>query len=126
MPTTFTAVTDATAGSGPDDIAVEVAYALPERQALIAIRVPAGTTALEAVRLSKIAQRFEGLDVESAPLGVFGRRVEGDEVLRDGDRVEIYRPLTADPKEVRRQLARLGKTMGRGRDQAAPSKPSGN
>ncbi len=119
-------MSDDAASHGPDDIAVEVAYALPERQALIAIRVPVGTTALEAVRASRIAEAFEDLDAEAAPLGVFGRRVEADEVLRDGDRVEIYRPLTADPKEVRRQLARLGKTMGKGRDQAAPSKPSGN
>ena len=121
-----TTAADANHGHGAEEIGVEVAYALPERQALIALRVPAGTSAIEAVRRSGVAERFAGLDVESATLGIFGRRVDRDAALRDGDRVEIYRPLTADPKEVRRQLARLGKTMGRGRAQAVGSKPSGN
>ena len=101
----------------PDEgeIAVEVAYALPERQLIVALRVATGTTAIEAVRESRIESHFDGLDVESSQLGIFGTRVASDHVLADGDRVEIYRPLLADPKEVRRQLARLGKTMGKER-----------
>ena len=107
---------------GPGFIAVEVVYALPTRQLLLPLRVPAGTTALEAVKRSDIETQFEGLDASRCTLGVFGRKVDADHVLADGDRVEIYRPLTADPKEVRRQLARIGKTMGKSQ---APSKPAG-
>ena len=98
----------------PQEIAVEVVYALPEEQALIALRVAEGTTAIQAVRQSGIEQRFPGLDASTSALGVFGHKVDHDLVLEDGDRVEIYRPLKADPKEVRRQLAKLGKTMGKG------------
>lgn len=93
-------------------ILVEVAYALPDRQALLAIQVPAGTTALQAVLQSNIASQFEGLDPRTSKLGVFGKLVSSDYVLQSGDRVEIYRPLLADPKEVRRQLAEQGKSMG--------------
>ncbi len=86
-------------------IRVEVAYALPERQKIIALQVNPGTTAIEAVRQSGIAEFFVGLDAESAPLGVFAHAVERDHVLRDGDRVEIYRALVADPKESRKARA---------------------
>ena len=95
-------------------IEVEVVYAEPERQRLVALTVPAGTTALEAAKLAQMERYFDGVDVDSSTLGVFGTRVKPDQVLDAGDRVEIYRPLRADPKEVRRQLALLGKTMGRG------------
>ena len=96
--------------SGGDDcIHVEVAYALPEQQKIIALRVTPGTTAIEAVRQSGIAALFvdegAGLDVESAALGVFGHAVERDHVLHDGDRIEIYRPLLVDPKESRKARA---------------------
>ncbi len=93
-------------------IAVEVAYALPDRQVLLTIQVPAGTTAQQAVVQSNIASHFADLHPETADLGVFGKAVPADHVLQAGDRVEIYRPLLADPKEVRRQLAEQGKSMG--------------
>lgn len=86
-------------------IHVEVAYALPERQAIIPLQVLTGTTALQAAQRSGIAERFEALDLENARLGVFGKLVAGDQVLQEGDRVEIYRPLKADPKEVRKARA---------------------
>ncbi|MEL7448350.1 MAG: RnfH family protein [Pseudomonadota bacterium] len=86
-------------------ITVEVAYALPARQLLLSLQVPPGTTARAAVRLSGIADAFDGLDPATADLGVFGRKVKGDHVLRPGDRVEIYRPLIADPKAARRSRA---------------------
>jgi len=88
---------------------VEVAYALPDKQAIVPLHVPEGTTAIDAVRQSGIAQRFEGLDVDSAKLGVFGKAVGPQTVLKAGDRVEIYRPLIADPKEVRKARAARAK-----------------
>jgi putative ubiquitin-RnfH superfamily antitoxin RatB of RatAB toxin-antitoxin module len=95
-----------TAESAADLIKVEVAYALPERQKIIALNVPAGTTALAAARLSGIADLFEGLDLDQSPMGVFGRAVDADKhVLAPGDRVEIYRPLLIDPKESRKARA---------------------
>ena len=86
-------------------IPVEVACALPARQALLRLDVPQGSTARDAVQRSKIAEQFPELDVESAPLGVFGQSVEANYTLRAGDRVEIYRPLIADPKAARRKRA---------------------
>lgn len=93
--------------AGAETITIEVAYGLPQEQALLVLAVPAGTTAREAVRLSGLAARFPGLDPEQAPLGIFGK-LEKDpaaRVLREGDRVEVYRPLLIDPKEARRLRA---------------------
>jgi uncharacterized protein len=90
-------------------IEVEVAYALPDDQAIIALEVPPGTTAIEAARLSGIASRFEGVDLEGARLGVFGKVVAASYAMQPGDRVEIYRPLIADPKEVRKARAARAK-----------------
>lgn len=92
-------------------ITVEVAYALPERQRIIRLTVPEGTSMLEAARLSRITDYFPGLDIEASAMGIFGKvvSVPAEHALRDGDRVEIYRPLVADPKEVRRQRAARAK-----------------
>jgi putative ubiquitin-RnfH superfamily antitoxin RatB of RatAB toxin-antitoxin module len=95
-----------------DALEVEVVYALPERQALIAISIPAGATAGDAVAQSGIAGRFPGQDLSACQLGVWGRLVDRDQILEDGDRVEIYRPLEIDPREARRRLAAEGKSMG--------------
>lgn len=95
------------------DLHVEVACALPERQRIISLEVPAGTSARQAVILSGIQRDFPELSVASSALGVFGKVVEDDHTLRDGDRVEIYRPLARDPREARRLLAARGETMGR-------------
>ncbi len=92
---------------------IEVACALPERQRIIHLRVPAGTSARQAALISGIQQDFPELDIASSTLGVFGIVVADDRVLRDGDRVEIYRPLAKDPREARRILAARGETMGR-------------
>ncbi len=93
-------------------IKVEVAFALPERQQIVPVTVEAGCSVREAVRRSGIARLFPEVDVESAKLGIFGKAVgkPEQEAVADGDRVEIYRPLIADPKEVRKQRARKGKT----------------
>jgi len=93
-------------------IPVEVAYALPDRQALLPLMVPAGTTAMEAVQRCGILDLFPEINLQENRIGVFGRLCAGDRVLEAGDRVEIYRPLVADPKEVRRRLAAEGRTMG--------------
>lgn len=96
-------------------IAVEVAYALPDKQAIIGLEVPEGTTAIEAARQSGITQKFEGIDLDNARLGIFASVVSPSQVLREGDRVEIYRPLIADPKEVRKaRAARAKERRGKG------------
>ncbi len=90
-------------------IKVEVAYALPHKQALIEVELPLGTTALEAAQLSGIVNNFDGVDLDDAKFGIFGQVISPTQVLRGGDRVEIYRPLTADPKEVRKARAERAK-----------------
>jgi putative ubiquitin-RnfH superfamily antitoxin RatB of RatAB toxin-antitoxin module len=86
-------------------VKIEVAYAGPEGQWLVALDVAEGTSALEAVLRSGIPGRLPGFDPTSARLGVFARPVGHDSRLREGDRVEIYRPLLADPKSARRSRA---------------------
>jgi putative ubiquitin-RnfH superfamily antitoxin RatB of RatAB toxin-antitoxin module len=85
-------------------IAVEVAFAAPEAQAIVAVNVSTGTTAEEAVMQSGISKRFAEIELPM-PLGIFGHAIKPNQVLREGDRVEIYRPLLADPKEVRKRKA---------------------
>ena len=91
-------------------ITVEVAYALPHRQQLLALKVAPGTTAYEAVRQSGIVQQFP--EMENVKMGIFGQALgtkglnpPKTYVLEAGDRVEIYRPLTVDPKEIRKRRA---------------------
>lgn len=96
------------------EIEIEVTYALPQQQILRQLSVPAGTTAGQAVVLSKIGEGFPKIDLTHNKLGIFGKLVKPETILRDRDRVEIYRPLIADPKEVRRQRAAEGKMMKRG------------
>ena len=97
----------------PDRIHVEVAYARAERQFVIPVELPAGATLVDAVQASSIMTQCPEIDLEKQRVGVFGKLARLDRVLVDGDRVEIYRPLIGDPKEIRRQLAAEGKTMGR-------------
>jgi putative ubiquitin-RnfH superfamily antitoxin RatB of RatAB toxin-antitoxin module len=84
-------------------ITVEVVYALPERQTLIALAVAPGTTAGEAVTLSGVVTVHPELGEREPSIGIFGRVVGRDHVLDDGDRIEIYRPLVADPKTSRNE-----------------------
>ena len=86
-------------------IRVEVAYARPDRQLIVPLVVPAGTTVDTALRQSEIDRDFPEIDLEDAKVGIFGKITRRDTVLRPRDRIEIYRPLIADPKEVRRQRA---------------------
>lgn len=100
--------------AGPT-IEVEVAYARPERQLILKLEVPRGTTAIEALRLSGIEEEFPEIDPDKNRLGVFGKLCKPDRVLSPGDRVEVYRPLLADPRAARRELAAEGKSMGKKR-----------
>lgn len=89
-----------------DGFQVEVVYAQPRNQTLLTVQVPPGGTVMDAIRLSGILRRHEDIDLHTNKLGVFGRLAQADQALRPGDRVEIYRPLIADPKEGRKQRAR--------------------
>lgn len=92
-----------------NEIQVEVAYALPQQQLIVKLKVPDGTTAEQAVQLSGMLQKFPEIDLAQSKLGIFGKATKHDHVLREGDRVEIYRPLIADPKGARRARAAEGK-----------------
>jgi len=93
-------------------INIEVACATPEKQRLISIQVPQGTSAREAIELSGIEKEFPQLDIPNCAIGVFGEVVQEDHPLKPDDRVEVYRPLINDPREARRELAARGSTMG--------------
>ena len=95
--------------AAPECIGVEVAYARPEAQAIIPVRIAKGSTAEQAISESRIVERFPDIDLRENKIGIFGKITALDTVLREGDRVEIYRPLIADPKESRRRRAAEGK-----------------
>ena len=90
-------------------IRVEVAWGDPTRQVLLAVSVPVGCTVAEAIEASGIRDEVSELEVVADRVGIFGRKARLDTVLKAGDRVEIYRPLIADPKEVRRARAEAQK-----------------
>ena len=94
-------------------INVEVVYATPSQQHVANVTVPAGCTVLEAIEESDILSLFDEIDLSRNKVGIYSRLVDLNVVLQDGDRVEIYRSLKADPKAVRRRLAKEGKTMGK-------------
>ena len=102
-----------------DIINIEVVYALPDEQILLRRSVPAGTTVAEAIQASGILDKHSGIDLASNKLGIFGKLTKADAVVREKDRIEIYRPLIADPKEVRRKRAEEGKVMKKGGGAAA-------
>ena len=86
-------------------IVVEVAYALPEKQYLQRVTLQQGATVEEAIRASGLLELRTDIDLSKNKVGIYSRPVKLADVLQDGDRVEIYRPLIADPKEMRRQRA---------------------
>lgn len=96
----------------PAEIEVEVVYATPERQRLLVVRVAQGSTVDQAIHSSGILEQFPEIDLAVNKVGVFGRICPLSRVLEAGERVEIYRPLIADPKEVRRRLAAEGRSIG--------------
>ncbi|MDG1097482.1 MAG: RnfH family protein [Methylophilaceae bacterium] len=101
-------------------ITVEVAYALPHQQLIIPVQVAPETIAEEAVKASGITAKFPEIDLSINQIGIFGKLTRLDTPLRHLDRVEIYRPLIADPKEVRKQRAADGKAMKKGGGDAPP------
>ncbi len=95
-------------------IGIEVAYATPHKQIIVECEVDAGTAPRDAVRGSGIVEHFPEIDVDRCDLGVFGKAIDEEYHLNPGDRIEIYRPLLADPKEIRRQRAARGLAMKKG------------
>jgi putative ubiquitin-RnfH superfamily antitoxin RatB of RatAB toxin-antitoxin module len=95
-------------------INVDVCYALPEKQLLIKVKLPEGSTLQQALEASGVLVKHPEIDLKKNKFGVFAKLSKVDTVLRDRDRVEIYRPLIADPKEVRKQRAAEGKAMKKG------------
>lgn len=88
-------------------VQVEVVYAAADRQALLTLDVPAGSSVRQVLRMSGIDRQFPELDLAQCPVGIFGKAVSDPDVrlVEAGERIEIYRPLLADPKEVRRMRA---------------------
>lgn len=95
-------------------IMVEVAYALPSQQLIIPVQVAPEANAQAAIQKSGILVKFPEIDLNVNQIGVFGKLIRLDSSLRNLDRLEIYRPLIADPKEVRKQRAADGKVMKKG------------
>jgi len=95
-------------------INVEVIYALPQRQDLVRLKLPVGSTLQQAVHSSGLLEKYPEIDLAKSKFGLYGKLSKLDSVLRERDRVEIYRPLIADPKEVRKQRAAEGKAMKKG------------
>ena len=92
----------------------EVAYGRMDEQALLTVEADAPLTAQQAIEKSGILERFPEIDLASNKIGIFGKAAKLDVQLGDGDRVEIYRPLIADPKEARKKRAAEGKVMRKG------------
>ncbi len=95
-------------------IAIEVAYAEPDTQVIIPLTVAEGTTIEQAVQQSGVLETFPDIDLAVNKVGIFGKLSKLDKTLREKDRIEIYRKLIADPKEVRKQRAAQGKQMRKG------------
>lgn len=94
-------------------IGIEVAYAEPDRQIVLALQVAVGTTVREAVAEAMLEESLQAMAPDVAALGVWGERVSGDRIVAAGDRIELYRALLMDPRAARMQRAARGETMGR-------------
>lgn len=97
-----------------EQITVEVAYARPEMQVILPVNLAPGDTVAQAIEVSGILVKFPEIDLQQNKVGIYGKLTKLDTPLRDKDRVEIYRKLIADPKEVRRKRAEEGKAMKKG------------
>jgi len=95
-------------------LSIEVAYARPDEQRIVELEVAAGTTVKQAIEQSGITKHFPEIDVATSKVGIWGKLAKPDTALQAGDRVEIYRPLIADPKEARKKRAAQGKVMKKG------------
>jgi len=90
-----------------EEISVEVVFALSEHQKLVRVSLRPGAQVADAIAASGLLEEFNASNLEQMPVGIWGRVVDPGSVVREGDRVEIYRPLSRDPREARRELARL-------------------
>ncbi len=97
-----------------DYLKVSVAYVGPMEQVLRPLEVRIGTTVREAIEQSGVIAKCPEIDLAANQVGIFGKLAKLDQVLEDGDRIEIYRPLIADPKEARKRRAAEGKVMRKG------------
>ena len=97
-----------------EEIQVEVVFATAQKQRLVTVTLPVPATVMDAISRSALAERFPAEDFDRLQAGIWGHPVDRSHVLSNGDRVEIYRPLELDPREARRQLAQMGRTMGGG------------
>lgn len=96
-------------------IQVEVVYALPQRQEVVTVKLPEGASARQAVEASGLLEKYPDIELDRRnKLGIYAKLVKADAEVRDRDRVEIYRPLIADPKAVRKKRADEGKVMKKG------------
>ncbi|MBY6093942.1 RnfH family protein [Priestia flexa] len=102
---------------------VEVVYALPDEAFIRKLMVPVGSTAEAAIEASGVLVRFPDIDLSKLKIGIFSRTVKLTQVLEPGERVEIYRPLIADPREVRKRRAEKAKSEGRA-DAVTGGKPN--
>lgn len=93
---------------------VEVCYALPEKQEMVSVSLPEGATLQQALEASGLLGKYPEIDIKKNKFGIYAKLSKLDTPLRDRDRVEVYRPLIADPKEVRKQRAAEGKVMKKG------------
>jgi putative ubiquitin-RnfH superfamily antitoxin RatB of RatAB toxin-antitoxin module len=93
-------------GMSMNKIAIEIAYATPTKQIILALEVPSSCTIEEAIRLSRITESFPEIDLQKQKVGVFSKIKKLSDTLKAGDRIEIYRPLIIDPKEARRAKAK--------------------
>ncbi len=99
---------------------IEIAYATPQKQIILELEVAADTSPRQAVIDSDIDEYFPEIDKQSCDIGIFGKLIKADHVLENGDRIEIYRPLIADPKQVRKQRAAQGLQTKKGGGKADP------
>lgn len=95
-------------------ISIEVSYALPDEQVILDVDIEPTDTVEEAIRKSGILEQYDEIDLASNKVGIFGKMTKLDKTLNERDRIEIYRPLIADPKEVRKKRAAEGKRMKKG------------
>ncbi|WNC69705.1 RnfH family protein [Thalassotalea nanhaiensis] len=96
-----------------EQIAIELVYGLPKQQTLLSLQIDAQSTVEQAIAESGICQKYEEIDLAINKVGIWNRAVKLGQIVEDGDRIEIYRPLIADPKEVRKRRAEKAKEEGR-------------
>ena len=104
-----------------ETISIEVCYALSNKQELVKLSLAAGSSLQQAIEASGLLEKYPEIDLKKNKFGIWNKLSKADSVLRDKDRIEIYRPLIADPKEVRKQRAAEGKVMKKGAGDADAS-----